>query len=587
VSDGEPAEAAPGPAPAPLPAPPGPPPGGSALFTWGTGASILAGCVDLLVGVLLALGDRVSGEAGRFTAHDLGLCTGLAALLSFGLAGLAWRGRPRDSAAAAAAHALLAAAAWFAIGKAWGGLPRIFLATVGVHGLAAGAALVAAVGVPAAAGPAEEERRRARSRDAALGGAENLESILVAIVFALVIRHFAVEAYKIPTHSMVPTLYGDSPAWGTGDRVLVAKWPALLWGPGRWEIWVFRPPENRTINYVKRAVGLGGESVEIRDGDVFVDGKVARKEGRVREETWFPVKPRERRGGPPGPPWQGAGFRREGEDGFRVEGAAEPRLLEYAEAVRDVGMGGAEGTGNSVVGDLRVRFEVEGAEPGTVLLARITGRGGPCEARVAADGSSASTTCGGKAGAGAAPGAPVRELEVSFADLLFEVKADGKVLASREVEPLAADPRPRFGVAFGVERGGALFREVRLDRDVHYTGSHRFEVPEGQVLFLGDNSGNSEDGRRWNAYEIREKGPGGRVFLSKERPWGRGRDGTVTFRDTSGVTRTCREDGIEVSDRALPVSFVPQADLHGRAFAIFWPPRWFTKQPGGRVGILP
>lgn len=62
-----------------------------------------------------------------------------------------------------------------------------------------------------------------------------------------------------------------------GDRLLVQKSAFLFDTPKRWEVAVFRSPEIARKVYIKRIVGLPGESVQIRDGDVYVDGQLARK----------------------------------------------------------------------------------------------------------------------------------------------------------------------------------------------------------------------------------------------------------------------------------------------------------------------
>ncbi len=397
------------------------------------------------------------------------------------------------------------------------------------------------------------------------------------------------EAYKIPTESMSPTLFGDSSQRGPGDRVLVDKWPAFLGGPKRWEVWVFRPTENRTINYVKRVTGLPGDALEIRDGDLYVDGKITRRTGKTREDMWFPVWPRPDGREDKTSPWESREFAREGESAYRVQGAKARALLRYGDRIT-----GATGTGfassEAAVGDVRLRWEVEGAEPGTVIVATITGRAGPCEVRIPADGSLVTATCDGKGdGHCVAPGGAVRRIEVSFADLLFEARVDGKIVATMECDALPEGKHPSFGAALGVEKGGATFRDLRLDRDVHYTGSWRFQVPEGHYFFLGDNSGNSLDSRMWKGWEVRETAPGGRVFYtdSSSRPGEPGKDGRIVFRDRNQVLRSYLPSEIEVSSSPVPLSYVSAEDLHGRAFAIFWPPRWFTKAPGGRVRFLP
>lgn len=105
---------------------------------------------------------------------------------------------------------------------------------------------------------------------------EYFESLLIAILLALVIRSFVLTAYKIPTSSMLPTLK-------VGDFVFAYKLPFGLeipfsdrkWVTGqmpkRGEIVVFRHPMDRTASFIKRVVGLPGDRVEIREGKLFVN----------------------------------------------------------------------------------------------------------------------------------------------------------------------------------------------------------------------------------------------------------------------------------------------------------------------------
>jgi signal peptidase I len=174
---------------------------------------------------------------------------------------------------------------------------------------------------------------------------ETVESIVVAIVLAFLFRAFIAEAFVIPTGSMAPSLMGrhkditcaqcgydyqagasievndrdggqlqvlgDIDARGravvaatcpvcryrtvldlfdnanhrsfTGDRILVSKFTYEFSDPKRWDVIVFKYPFNAKQNYIKRLVGLPGEQILIRHGDIFVrDGedesyKIARK----------------------------------------------------------------------------------------------------------------------------------------------------------------------------------------------------------------------------------------------------------------------------------------------------------------------
>lgn len=113
---------------------------------------------------------------------------------------------------------------------------------------------------------------------------EYLEAVLVAVVFALFVKAFLFEAYQIPSGSMEQNLL-------VGDHVVVDKlvWAprSLPWGPLlprreilRGDVVVFRGPEDPGRDFIKRAVALGGETVEIR-GKRLYSGGVERDEPYV------------------------------------------------------------------------------------------------------------------------------------------------------------------------------------------------------------------------------------------------------------------------------------------------------------------
>ena len=94
---------------------------------------------------------------------------------------------------------------------------------------------------------------------------ETVETILWALVLALILRTFVVQAFWIPSGSMVPTLL-------PGDRVLVAKFWYWFQEPKRGQIMVFKYPVDPQRDFVKRIVGLPGDVIEVRDGVVIVNG---------------------------------------------------------------------------------------------------------------------------------------------------------------------------------------------------------------------------------------------------------------------------------------------------------------------------
>ena len=107
---------------------------------------------------------------------------------------------------------------------------------------------------------------------------EYSESIGIAVAIALLLRAFVVEAFQIPSGSMIPTLE-------VGDHIFVAKFSYGLVvpfsnkkilefrEPARGDVIVFKYPQDPSIDYIKRVVGLPGEKVEVRNNEVFIDGK--------------------------------------------------------------------------------------------------------------------------------------------------------------------------------------------------------------------------------------------------------------------------------------------------------------------------
>lgn len=95
---------------------------------------------------------------------------------------------------------------------------------------------------------------------------ETLDATIFAAVLSLVIITFVVQAFYIPSGSMEPTLQ-------VGDRILVSKFSYRLGPIRRGDIIVFRFPLSPTRDFVKRVVALPGETVELREGLVLINGK--------------------------------------------------------------------------------------------------------------------------------------------------------------------------------------------------------------------------------------------------------------------------------------------------------------------------
>ena len=105
---------------------------------------------------------------------------------------------------------------------------------------------------------------------------EYAEAILIALVLALFIRTFIVQAFKIPSGSMLDTLL-------IGDHILVSKFSygiknplsgsvlVPVGEPARYDIVVFKYPENPSQDFIKRVIGLPGDTIKIVDKKVYVN----------------------------------------------------------------------------------------------------------------------------------------------------------------------------------------------------------------------------------------------------------------------------------------------------------------------------
>ena len=191
-----------------------------------------------------------------------------------------------------------------------------------------------------------ETKKPRKSKDRATEIANTFEWLITAFILAFVFRAFVMEAFRIPTGSMADTLKGAHwrlrcPQCGykydrgfmpgrmnpplaqdtvppteipvkpskcpscayllnngkfnpqakvnNGDRILVLKCLYQIFDPKRWDVIVFKNPLKPTENYIKRLIALPNEKLEIVDGDVYINGNIARKPPKVQQELWMPI----------------------------------------------------------------------------------------------------------------------------------------------------------------------------------------------------------------------------------------------------------------------------------------------------------
>ncbi|HWQ68428.1 MAG TPA: signal peptidase I [Patescibacteria group bacterium] len=92
------------------------------------------------------------------------------------------------------------------------------------------------------------------------------EAIIIAIILALVIRSFVIQAFKIPSGSMLQTLQ-------VGDHILVNKFLYWFADPQHGDIIVFKYPQDEERDFIKRVVALPGDKVEVREKQVYINDK--------------------------------------------------------------------------------------------------------------------------------------------------------------------------------------------------------------------------------------------------------------------------------------------------------------------------
>ncbi len=438
---------------------------------------------------------------------------------------------------------------------------------------------------------------------------DNLEAIAIALTVAILFKYFIVEAYKIPTGSMQPTLIGwENKREGGGifDRVLVDKLSYHARDPERFEVIVFHFPLDRSKNFIKRLWGLPGERLRIRGGDVWrQEGEggawhILRRPDSVMREGWLELDQEDRWSLP-------QGWTLEGRE-LRATGPGSASFPRGTSSVRDHYTDGypkklalliqdqrALPGGTHAVGDLRIRARVRADQAcrevrlqlheGTrTYTATLPGPAAPEEAR---------PRIGTRDSLGRLDLEPVeapqperlspsRPLEVSFENLDDRLRLcwPGGEL-TLEIPP---SNDQHSGLWLETRGGGATFSDLHLYRDIYYTSNRSvrdtFEVPADHYFVLGDNTLDSRDSRAWQRTGFRVSAPpfdGAEVWGSRYQDQARNPTDVVEegeiwsyFRDEYGeLRRFPRRSAAALTPR--PASFVPRAYITGRALFVFWP----------------
>lgn len=113
--------------------------------------------------------------------------------------------------------------------------------------------------------PSKEERKITMG-SVVLSFFDFIKTVLIIIILAALIRQFVIQPFIVDGQSMEPNFQNN-------DYLITDKVSYRLHSPSRGEVVIFHPPDNPSVNYLKRIVGVPGDTIAVKNGDVYVNGK--------------------------------------------------------------------------------------------------------------------------------------------------------------------------------------------------------------------------------------------------------------------------------------------------------------------------
>ncbi len=452
---------------------------------------------------------------------------------------------------------------------------------------------------------------RSQKQDGTIKGIA--ESLTIAFILALVFRTFVAEAFVIPTGSMAPTLLGqhvcltcpqcghtfateardyntssqpfsiqghvpggngqplkaycpmchyrmthDYRRLSPGDRIFVLKYIYAFSQPKRWDVVVFKNPENPSVNFIKRLVGLPDESLCIVNGNIYTrrfetnsndnntPWRIQRKIPRVQKVVWQPIYHSEYvrldDSTSWSPPWTFTGDwkmldgqrsyaftntnGRSGQLSFKTSEHIISDYYSYNSSYRrNPGI-------RNIVEDLRIGATFVPRMPSLAVTLRIDTEAWSFRGVVRADGTAVIETrkntdeankntwitqCTANEPIVFIPNHDTR-IELAHVDSAVQLRVDDKCVAHWQYDDeltsdelthrLQIPPMTQPTVTITVNGAPVRLNRINLDRDLYYTqiGERATrDVPvhldTNEFFCLGDNSPHSSDGRRWDSVD--------------------------------------------------------------------------------------